>query len=195
MFKKTFLLFFIIFISVAAFSQNVFLNVYLKNKVASPKSDTVYYDIKRQLTWNDFQGKPDYQNVGGAITSSGYAFDADMKMDSKGMYINIGVYIYFSKKESWKKPNITSDYHLLHEQRHFDITRLGADSFIKQLLSARITRENYSKVLDSIFDKAYTENLALQQKYDAESQHSLNRPQQLLWNDKVSADLKKLPTN
>ncbi len=164
----------------------------MQNKVAKPSNDTIYYDPNKLLTWKDFKGTPDDKHYGGAVTASGYAFDADIKVEGKVIYLNIGVYVFFLKSESWKKLNINSDYHLLHEQHHFDITRLGAENFIKQLAGSKFTKDNYEKILNSVFEKSYNENTALQNKYDSESNHSINRTQQLLWNDKIAAEIKKL---
>ena len=79
-----------------------------------------------------------------------------------------------------------------HEQRHFDITRLGAESFIKELVKAKFTKDNYNQVITKAFDKAFDNNTVLQQQYDRETQHSINREQQLLWNDKIAVEIKKL---
>jgi hypothetical protein len=187
-------LFFIplIFLSVCSSAQKVLVNVFMEEKVTRTASDTIFHDMARRLSWNDFKGKPDNNHFGGAVTASGYAFDADIKLEGKIIYLNIGVYVFFNKSQSWKKPNINSDYHLLHEQVHFDITRLGAESFIKQLVNSKFTKDNYNQLLDSIFDKSYNENIAMQQQYDRETQHSINRNIQLKWNDRISEELSKL---
>lgn len=164
----------------------------MENRVAKPTSDTIYHDVNKKLTWKDFKGEPDTKHFGGAVTASGYAFDADIKMEGKIIYLNIGVYVFFNKSQSWRKPGITSDYHLLHEQVHFDITRLGAENFIEELVKSKFTKENYNQVLDSVFDRSYRENIALQEQYDRETQHSINRGVQLQWNDKIAAEIKKL---
>jgi hypothetical protein len=192
MFKKLFPFLSFIFICCSCWSQKVLVTVFMQDKVAKPSSDTIYYNVNKRLTWKDFKGVPDLKHYGGAVTSSGYAFDADIKIEGKIIYLNIGVYVFFTKSQSWEKPNINSDYHLLHEQRHFDITRLGAENFIKQLVKSKFTKDNYNQVLDSVFDKSYSENIALQNKYDNETQHSINREQQLIWNDKIAQEIKKI---
>lgn len=192
MIKKIFSLLLLILFFSNCYSQKVLVNVFFVNKVAKPSSDTIYYDVTKPLTWKDFKGTPDLKHFGGAVTASGYAFDADIKQEGKIIYLNIGVYVFFLKNESWKKSNINSDYHLLHEQRHFDITRLGAENFIKQLVKSNFTKDNYNDVLNTVFDKTYNENINLQNKYDTETQHSIQKDQQLMWNDKIAAEIKKL---
>ncbi len=163
----------------------------MHNYKAKPNSDTIYHDTSRILTWKDFKGVPDKNNPGGAITASGFAFNTDIKVENKVIYINVGVFTFFVKSESWKKSFIITDYHLLHEQRHFDITRLGADDFIKKLVKAKFTKDNYNQVITQVFDKAFNDNTSLQHQYDKETRHSINREQQLLWNDKIGNELKK----
>ncbi len=192
MHKKLFLISFFIFIYFIGYSQKVLVTVFMQNRIAPLTSDTIYHDVKKRLTWNDFKGVPDTKHFGGAVTASGYAFDADIKIEGKTVYLNVGVYVFFSKSLSWKKPSINSDYHLLHEQVHFDITRLGAENFIRELVNAKFTKDNYNQVLDSVFDKSYAENFALQEQYDKETQHSINRQVQLKWNDKIGGEIKKI---
>jgi len=190
--KKVILFFITTIFFCESYSQQVIVKVFMQNKFATSLSDTIYYDVKKPLAWKDFKGIPDTKHFGGAVTASGYAFDADIKSTGKIIYLNIGVYVFFTKSRSWKKPNISSDYHLLHEQRHFDITRLGAENFMKQIAKANFTKANYNTLLDALFDKSYQENMALQNKYDSETQHSINRTQQLIWNDRIAGEIKKI---
>ena len=192
MYKNLISILLAIFIFSNSFSQKVLVNVFMENKVAKPTSDTIYYDPNKLLTWKDFKGVPDTKHFGGAVTASGYAFNADIKMEGKVIYLNIGVYVFFLKNQSWRKPSITSDYHLLHEQRHWDITRLGAENFIKLLVKSNFTKENYNAVLNSVFDKSYNENIALQHQYDRETRHSILTQQQHQWNTKIAEEIKKL---
>ena len=188
-------LIFMLFFSFSCFSQKVFLNVFMENKISNPTNDTIYYNPNKPLTWDDFKGVPDYNNPGGAITASGFAFNANMSMTGKDIYLNVGIYTFFSKKKSWKKPNINSNYHLLHEQHHFDITRISAEKFYNELLKVNFTVNNYNKLLSSLFNKVFDENTALQQKYDSETRHSINTSEQLKWNDKIAQEIRSVTSN
>ena len=173
-------------------AQKIILKVSIDNKVSPPQSDTIYYNINRPLTWADFQGVPDKNHAGGAITASGFAFDAKMDMVANKVYMDIKVYTFFCKQSSWKKPNINSAYHLLHEQHHFDITRLAAEQFLEELANSNLTADNYQKVLTAVFDKVNNKSAELQTAYDRETDHSINREAQLRWNDKINAAMKAL---
>lgn len=164
----------------------------LDNKISSPNSDTIYYDINRKLTWDDFKGKPDMNHKGSAVTSSGFAYSWNGQDDGETLYLNISVYTFFTKNNSWKKSMVNSDYHLLHEQRHFDITKLGADNFVKELKNTSYTIKNYQQLISQIFDRVYDENLALQHEYDLETKHSLDKQKQELWNERIPKALKDI---
>lgn len=163
----------------------------MQQKITKPSSDTIFYDTAHQLTWKDFRGTPVQHDIAGAVTSSGYAFDADVKVEGKVIYMNIGVYAFFSKRNSWKKTNIITDYHLLHEQNHFNITQISAEKFIDAVAKAKFTRDNYQSLINKLFDETYDECNRLQEQYDRETRHSLNREVQLKWNDQIAAMLKQ----
>jgi len=173
-------------------AQKVIVHAFMENRKASIESDTIYYDFNRNLKWPDFKGKPDENNFAGAVTASGFAFDSQMNFDGTNIYLNIGVYTFFTKSDSWRKPQINSDYHLLHEQHHFDITRIGAEKFIAEIQKANFTKGNYAALLTSIFDKVYQENSDIQHLYDKETNHSINVEKQLEWNDKIAAEIQKI---
>lgn len=177
----------LIAIVASAYSQSVTVNIRYLSKPGNSKSDTIYYLPSTKLTWGDFKGKPPAYNPAGAITASGFAFDADMHFDHQDrMILNVDVYCYFTKHDSWKKETTNSAYHLEHEQHHFDITYLGAMDFIREVKKARFTEKNYSKLLADIFNTTYDKNTALQRRYDLETQHSIDKAQQEAWNERIS---------
>lgn len=102
-------------LSPQCFSQKVIVHAFMENKKTSPESDTIFYNFNHKLKWADFKGKPEENYFAGAVTASGFAFDSQMDFYGRNIYLNIGVYTFFSKNDSWKKPQINSDYHLLHE--------------------------------------------------------------------------------
>jgi hypothetical protein len=191
-YKISLLLLFLFSYSIQSYSQNMIVKVFIENKRSTSFGDTIYYDFNQSLSWKDFKGKPDNNYFGGAVTASGFAFDSQMNSDGTNIYLNIGVYTFFTKNDSWKKPDINSDYHLLHEQHHFDITKIGSEKFIDELKKANFTKGNYNKLIASIFNKVYDENEAMQQQYDKETMHSINVNKQNEWNEKIAAEIKKL---
>ena len=179
-------------VSTSAFAQKVVINAYIQNKVASAKSDTIYYDFKKQLGWSDFKGVPKPNHFGGAVTASGFAFNSQSEYDGETITIDVGIYSFFIPSRSWKKPNINSAFHLLHEQHHFDITRLGAEKFVNELKKAKLTKANYQQLISTIFDRVYKENDELQSKYDLETRHSLDIKKEGEWNLWITDQLSKI---
>jgi hypothetical protein len=171
-------------ISLPSFAQKVVVNVQFENKVNSPESDTIYYDKNRKLTWNDFKGIPDMNHKGSAVTSSGFAYSWNGQDNGETLFLNISVYAFFTKSKSWMKKGVDNAYHLLHEQRHFDITMAGAENFVRELKKASFSTENYRKLINQIFDRVYDENIALQHQYDRETRNSLDKEKQEKWNQK-----------
>ncbi len=192
MYKLIFFLFIFFVIASSSFAQKIRVNVSMRNIFNHENSDTIYYSVNRNLTWSDFKGIPDNNHFGGAVTASGFAYDAEMNMFENEINLNIWVYIFFNKRSSWKKPNINSGYHLLHEQRHFDITRISAEKFCNELVKANFTLNNYKQLLPSVFDAVFDEHTAMQRAYDRETQHSINTKEQLRWNEKIGEEIKKL---
>ena len=92
---------------------------------ASSASDTIYYNPSQKLVWKDFKGRADNNSEAIAVTFSGFGYA--MRFESKGSktVLDITVYCFFNRKQSWSKTAMQSDYALLHEQHHFDITGLA----------------------------------------------------------------------
>jgi hypothetical protein len=189
---RVFLLSLFLSLSFYSFSQKVRVTVSLQNHIANPQSDTIYYNSDKSLTWNDFQGHVPANAPWGAMTASGFSFTSSMNDDGENIDVDINVFVFFIKHDSWKKPEINSAYHLEHEQHHFDITRLYAQKFVDELKKAHFTRSNYKELLNSLFDKVYDESMDLQHQYDLETRNSMNVEKQKEWNIKITADLKKL---
>ena len=181
-----------IFFSIQGFAQKINVSVVMENKTNKPNNDTIYYNPHTKLNWQDFQGASPADALWGAMTASGFSFNSSMSDDGNNIDITINVFSFFTKHDSWKRPDIHSDYHLEHEQRHFDITRLGAEKLVEELTKAKFTSQNYRKVLHSIFDKVYQENTALQQQYDLETKHSLDTAQQNEWNNRIEMEIQKI---
>ena len=191
--KITISILFSFLFSSAVFSQKITVNVFIENKINKAESDTVYYDFNRKLTWQDFQGKVPIGAKWGAMTASGFSFNSEMEDDGdNNIVISVGVYTFFTKHDSWKKPNVSSAYHLEHEQHHFDIARLGAEKLVNEIKKAHFTKNNYRKLLNSIFDKVYDENILWQHDYDKETKNSMDVEKQKEWNEKISQQIGQL---
>lgn len=178
--------------SIHSFSQKVTVQVFTADYKNRPGSDTIYYNFNQPLTWNDFQGKVPGSVPWGAMTASGFSFNSSMKEEDNNLEISVGIYTFFTRHDSWKKPEVNSAYHLEHEQHHFDITRLGAVKLEDEIRKAHFTVNNYRTLLNSIFDRVYREEMVWQKEYDEQTQNSKDTAQQQQWNKKISDEIKKL---
>ena len=157
--------------------------------------DSIYYDAGRKLTWVDFKGRPDAASPAGAITESGFGYRMNMQSYNNRMSINITVFCYFNKNKSWVKKGMKTNYALLHEQHHYDITYINTCLFIKKLNAAKLTRSNFSSVVESIYDECFATLNKMQDEYDGETSNGRIENMQLLWNKKIDAQLVALSTN
>lgn len=190
--KFLFLILFSFFISHHAFSQKVNVHVFTKNYANKPGSDTIYYDFNHPLTWKDFQGKVPAGVPWGAMTASGFSFNSSMELRDNVINIYVGVYTFFTKHNSWRKPEAKTPFQLEHEQHHFDITRIGAAKLEDEIKKAHFTAKNYKTLLNSIFNKVYKEEYALQKQYDQETHNSMDSAKQIEWNRKIGSEIAAL---
>jgi hypothetical protein len=186
-----FFLFFLLINSNSAFSQ-FSVNIYLKNPVTKPDSDTIFYDTARKLIWDDFKGEAVLTGNVGAITSSGFGYKAGMRSEEDKAYLNITVHCFFIKSRSWVKPQKKTPYVLNHEQHHFDIAYIGAGLFKKKLNETELTKDNYRKMIKQIYSDTYSFMYKLQDQYDTETKNGQSEEKQTEWDKKIAGLIKEV---
>lgn len=155
--------------------------------------DTIYYDPERKLTWSDFRGRPDPASPAAAITESGFGYKMSMQSNKNKGNIIITVFCYFNKRSSWVKKNMDTDYALLHEQHHYDITYINAVLFMQKLKAANINLRNYESVVEKIHDESFAALDKMQNDYDGETSNGRIPRIQYKWNKKIDEHLEELP--
>jgi hypothetical protein len=140
-----------------------------------------------KLTWNDFKAAPINNAAEAAMTASSMEFS--YKTKNNQLFWNVNV--KFFPLLSWSNKSKQSDYILKHEQLHFDITELYARLFRKQLTESVSSIKDIPK-LKSINKKILQEWQAEQNKYDRETNHSINEAKQLEWNKNIQLRLDAL---
>jgi len=145
------------------------------------------WNERRKLTWSDFQAEPPVQSAHAALTNSG--INLDLRLENKEF--NVKVHARFNPDKSWKRKDIeNSEYLLAHEQLHFDLTEL----YVRKLRKAFLTRRwKENENVYAIFNELYQSNQTLlwkvQDVYDAETEHSINREAQAKWSGAVADSL------
>lgn len=150
-----------------------------------PTDEVIYWSGNRKLTWDDFQGNPDYNYDDiSALTSSGILHYKGCE-DGKIIY---EIKAYFEKKYSWVKAEALTRHHLEHEQIHFDITQLYAKK-----LKLALDKQTFYCGEEEEFDRFVQDFLMKWQKaqinYDLYTHYSMKPPQQQEWKHKVAIEL------
>ena len=164
------------------------------NPGADYAGDTIYYNENKKLIWKDFKGRPDNSSMAAAITESGFGYRMSMQYLNGRTNIVITVFCYFNKRKSWVKRDMDTDYALVHEQHHFDITYINACLFIQKLNAARFTSTNYASLVDSIHDECYNAMNTMQDEYDGQTSNGRIKKNQFEWNKKIDSMLEGLTT-
>jgi hypothetical protein len=147
--------------------------------------DTVCYH-SRKITWDDFRGKAVNKDFEAAIFAN-FAFEASFQIANNYMIATIQTKTYMVRSMSWVLPQTRNAYSLAHEQLHFDIAKVIVERFKK-----KITLLEAESIIDlnSMIQYEYLESYRamnqLQNLYDTESQHSINREKQAEWTEKIT---------
>jgi hypothetical protein len=148
-------------------------------------SDTITYKSKTTLTWDDFKGNVPPKSNAAANSAVGFRFDVKVDGDRESIDLNVTVAAFFVKSKSWTKSQHTTDYILKHEQGHFDLARVGVQLLKKYVEQQKFTKNNYNRLLEAAYEKAWNEYIQLQEDYDDKTNHSINQEAQKKWNKKI----------
>ena len=149
--------------------------------------DCIEWSEDKKLKWSDFKARPNRLSSNAALTDSGMSIG--LKCD--GTTSEVTIQCFFDRSKSWTKNN-ESKYLLAHEQLHFDITELFVRKLRKQLAALNNDCNKLSQKVQEYYDNNYKEFVAYQQRYDSESNHSLNKEKQKYWEAKVTRELNEL---
>ncbi len=166
----------------------------LEMSFTSIKQDNIYkekeiivWNENNKLKWDYFKGKVPESKYGAITCSTIYS-----KFES-GNFLILNTRACFVKKESWHKDGYSIAYYLNHEQKHFDITEIYARKLRKTLTDTVFKTETIAK--KEINRIIRSNNKALndyQDLYDKETNHSINKENQSLWDKKIDEELKSL---
>lgn len=156
-------------------------------------ADTVYYQKGRSLSFNDFQAKPPQNNGFQAAIFPSFGYNMQRELRAGIIQIQLTIKVYMVKSASWAFPIIKSTYSLNHEQRHFDLVKLISERFKAKLLSEKLNPDNYEGIISYEYHEFYREMNRLQQQYDKETNHGINKAKQDEWNRWIDAQLDNQP--
>ena len=137
------------------------------------------WSASRKLTWNDYKASPDPRSDAAASTTSYLAIEYNITTNSFGYKIQSR----FSKTRSWGLHKTA--YILSHEQGHFDIAEVFARKLNMKMSEYRFNKKTYQKDLNKIYHDILDEKEKVQNDYDKETNHSINKKEQAEWLKKI----------
>ena len=155
------------------------------------EGDSIYYSIKRPLTWDDFRAAvPTSKFDAEAFPGLGYEERAGVAMGV--INVQIAVKVYLPKSAGWVKSSSRTAYALNHEQRHFDIVKIVAEHFKKNLTAEHLPVGNFEGPINVQYLESLREMNRLQKEYDGETKHGSDQTAQQSWNERIDKELKEL---
>lgn len=155
-----------------------------------PASDTLFYAPGRKLAWDDFRGKPPVTGPSGAVAYTSFSYEGSSSLRKDTLVITLQLQVFFVRSASWVRFDNHSDYALIHEQLHFDITRLVAERFKQKLKQTALNRDDYDSVIQYQYLQSFREMNRLQYAFDHETNHGTNPLAQARWRDNITIALK-----
>lgn len=155
----------------------------------NPDDDAITWSSDYRLKWTDFKDKPLLGTRAAALTASGINYRFSTSGGAENLKVVFEVSTHFYPNRSWYKPELCDDLILGHEQLHFDIAEVYARRLRTQLSETTFTYANVKSKVREIYRENNEALNDFQQRYDQETNFSMNREEQLKWNKKIRRDL------
>lgn len=146
--------------------------------------EAIGWNANQSLVWQDFKATPIDNALEAAMTASSIEISYHTKGNTFSWTVNVKFFPYLS----WSKEDKRNDYILKHEQLHFDITELYG-RLLRKELTEKIKTAKDVKLIKNIQKQTLQKWQIEQNKYDAETQHSILEDKQLMWNKNVEERL------
>ncbi len=149
----------------------------------------------RPLEWSDFKGRPD----GSSAYHANNRWNIDFKLptirtkptDSVSLSGAV-VKLELDTERSWVKEGKQTAGLLKHEQGHFDIGRLCQLELVAALRNLKVLPAEIQSKIGGLFTTIMEKYKRLGTQYDAETAHSVNRPEQEKWDNFLQQELVRL---
>lgn len=165
------------------------VKVFFEDHVENVGDDTVFYTPERPLIWDDFRAKPHPGSYVASVFPS-FSWEGRSEVVNGVVHFHIRTKVYMLKNSSWVREGARNAYGLNHEQRHFDIVKLVVERFKEKLLAMELLPEDYDSMLGYQYLEVYREMNRLQDEYDGETRHGINKAAQEKWNRRIDEELR-----
>ncbi|MFN8289869.1 MAG: DUF922 domain-containing protein [Chitinophagaceae bacterium] len=148
-----------------------------------PDEELISWSSSKRLTWSDYKATPDPGSDAAASTTTYLMISYNISDEHFGFKIESK----FSRTRSWGL--YKTAYILSHEQGHFDIAEIFARKLNKKMKDYVFNKRTYQKELKKIYQDILDEKEEWQNRYDKETNHSINKDKQAEWLKKISEAL------
>ena len=169
---KKFFLFLFVFSSFHCFAQE--------------KGDELLkWSDSRKLTWDDYKAAPDTSGEFAASTTTYLEIEYTFMTDGFRFKIKSS----FSQTNSWGLNK--TNYILRHEQGHFDIAEIFARKLYQQMKQYKYNNKTGKEDTQKLYNTIVDEKAKMQDDYDVETNHSINKEKQKEWLKKIEKMLEE----
>jgi hypothetical protein len=157
------------------------------------------YATVSTFDWGLFKGKINQRHLHemgentGAVTVSSISYTA---LQTSPYEAKVTITARFHPEESWTRyPHLNKQEEALeHEKKHLELTEIYARKLRKLVTNSRYSASRFKDEINKQFTDLVTEHRAEQVRYDHETNHSINHPQQIKWNARIEEQLESLNT-
>lgn len=142
--------------------------------------DTVFYDPDRPLQWSDFRDRPNPSSKFNAVIANSFGIQGHAELVEGSIVQTLEIKVFMLPRQSWARDK--EEYGINHERRHFDLTRIVVNQFKKSLESQELDPEFFQGQIQDEFFEYYRKLNRIQQLYDDQTAHGLNKEAQGTWN-------------
>ncbi len=157
-------------------------------------SDTVFYRPERPLVWDDFKAPPRANNYAAEIFPS-FSYKGNSRMEDGFVHLELQLKVFALQHASWVRPGSKDAYGLNHEQRHFDLVKLVAERFKQKVRTLSLGTDDFDGLIGYQYLEFFREMNRLQEAYDGETGHGMNKAAQERWNKKIDEELELFSVN
>lgn len=177
--------------------KNLILILFLgffSNAKSQQLQEKIPWEEGVSLNWNDFKAKSPENSKFKANTNTGITYSWGLRIEKGNETLTYEVHSFFYPKLSWVEQGSKNNHLLQHEQTHFDITELHVRKLRKGLYEIELNQlnQNVRKILNDLYETIENERSLMQEEYDRQTNHSLNREAEVKWQKLVREELFKL---
>lgn len=172
--------------SFGSYAQKVQAKVTMNS--SSDKAGQIVYRKGQLLRIKDFEGSEEKEMRAIAMTYSGVSLSYSAAIRADQIFVNINLCPTFDKEKSWFLEEHKNQRTLDHEQLHFDITVISACALYKALKTFSFSSK-FEKEIVELQAKYRTQNEALQDLYDSETNNGIHKEKQAEWYEKIKKQL------